>query len=327
MGFLFAAMLYLHESAEKHLKNHFLRGLRVISACSALFVIHCSPNRRRHGTAAPVTGWGPMQEEPLPLAKSRSIIIISMLTVGILCSLNAVTIADEISSPKQDGAPGAVSPPIPPVVHLPQGPMAEPGPGGWPPLRRVAPGTFEMGGVRIIKNKQQVAFPAVVNMDKGLLEYLIVGVSGKVHESLLRTDMEPFCLQIAMLLAGFEGASRPLSFQGDPSTPEGDAVDIWIEWKDGENTVKAKIEEWVVNKAEGAHLKPMAWVFTGSFISGGRFMADMDKSIASIFHDPAALIDNPLPEGSSDEVWFVNEGTVPAMGTAVTVTIEKAAGR
>ena len=48
-----------------------------------------------------------------------------------------------------------------------------------PVLKMVAPGIFEMGGVKILKEEDRVEFPAKVNMDKGLVEYLIVGTSGK----------------------------------------------------------------------------------------------------------------------------------------------------
>jgi len=175
-----------------------------------------------------------------------------------------------------------------------------------------------------MKHERQVVFEATVNMEKGLLEYLIVGVSGKLHESLLRTDVEPYCLHIAMLLVGLEGSSNPVSFQGDPKTPEGDRVAIRVEWKSGEETKSARIEEWVLDRKDAAPLKPVEWVFTGSVINDGIFMAQAEKSIAALFHDPVALIDNPLPDGSSDEAWLVREETVPAAGTPVTVTIQKA---
>jgi len=158
-------------------------------------------------------------------------------------------------------------------------------------------------------------------MDKGLLEYLIVGETGKVHESLLRTRVEPYSLQIALLMIGLEGSTNPLMEQGDPRKPEGDPVSIWIQWKKGGRTESLRIEQWVFNKADGSPMKPTEWIFTGSIISDGVFMAQVEKSIVAVFHDPVAIIDNPLPEGASDEIWFVNESKVPPVGTEVTVII------
>lgn len=192
-----------------------------------------------------------------------------------------------------------------------------------PPIKMLAPGVFEMGGVRILKKKEQVIFPASVNMSKGLLEYLIVGGAGKLHESLLKTDIEPYSLQIALLMLGLEGTPDPLREQGDPGTPQGDPVTICVQWKQDGRMKQAPIESWVVNRNEKGPLGPVNWVFTGSIISEGVFMAQVEKSIVAVFHDPAAMIDNPLPDGASDEVWFVNEKVVPPVGTEVLVIIQR----
>ncbi len=192
-----------------------------------------------------------------------------------------------------------------------------------PPLQMIAPGVFEIGGVRIMKQERQVLFPGMVNMDKGLLEYVIVGDGGKLHESLLRTSVEPYCLQLALLLVGLEGTTQPLEAQGDQAMPDGDPVSLWIEWKDGSQTRRVRVEDWITNKKEARTMAHMNWVFTGSIVQDGHFRAQVEKSIAAIFHDPVALIDNPLPEGGSDEIWFVNEGGLPPAGTPVTVIIQQ----
>ena len=189
-----------------------------------------------------------------------------------------------------------------------------------PPLVMTKPGEFEIGGVRILKKSGRVEFPAKVNMAKGLLEYLIVGGAGKLHESLLRAEVEPYSLQIALLLLGLEGTMDPLGGQGDPRQPEGDPVSIWVRWKDME---MLRIEQWVLNKKDNRPMEPGQWIFTGSFVADGVFMAQVEKSIVAVYRDPVAMIDNPHPDATSDEVWFVNEGHVPPPGTGVTVIIQK----
>lgn len=213
---------------------------------------------------------------------------------------------------QQTGGPPMAGPPGPPGQTL-----------AAPPLARIAPGVFEIGGVRILKKEDRVIFPATVNMEKGLLEYLIVGDVGKVHESLLRTKVEPYSLQIALLLLGLEGSTNPLSAQGEARTPEGDPVTIWVEVKTGGMPKKMRIEQWVQIQSKGESLEPMEWIFTGSVILDGVFMAQAEKSIVAVFHDPVAMIDNSLPEGASDEVWFVNEKAVPPVGTEVSVIIQR----
>ena len=194
-----------------------------------------------------------------------------------------------------------------------------------PPIKKIGPGIFEVGGVRIIKNENRVEFPAKVNMSKGLLEYSIVGDMGKLHESLLRTSIEPFSLQVALLMLGLEGTTNPLHEQGDPRKPEGDPVRIWVIMKKGDSTSKIRIEDWIVLKDSTGKSRPMPhtdFIFTGSIVHEGVFMAQVEKSIAALFHDPSAMIDNPLPEGGSDELWFVNQESVLPVGTEVIVSIE-----
>jgi hypothetical protein len=197
-------------------------------------------------------------------------------------------------------------------------------------VERVAPGVFRLGEIKIYKETKSISFPAKVNMDKGLLEYILVKSSGKTHESLLRTDVDPYHLQIAFLLLGFEGTDRPITEQGSDEKPKGEPVEVIIDYlkkstgAGGEQKVRIKTEEWVARKTNG-NLKTISsldWVYTGSVVNQGAFIAQVSGSIIAIFRDPAALIDNASPGGESDEIWFVNEKTVPPVGTSVTVTIK-----
>jgi hypothetical protein len=193
-----------------------------------------------------------------------------------------------------------------------------------PPIERVSQGVFKIGEIQIHKDTRSIIFPAHVNMDKGLLEYLIVRSSGKVHESLLRTAIDPYHLQIAFLLLGFEGTDQPLRGQGDPEKPKGDPVEISFEFNPRGQVLNVKAEEWVALRQDGTYKDAgaMEWIYTGSIVVNGRFLAQTGGSIVAIFHDPAALIDNATPGGESDKDWFVKEKVVPPVGTPVNVIIK-----
>jgi len=94
------------------------------------------------------------------------------------------------------------------------------------PLKQIGPGIFELGKVRLDKGRRAVSFPAALNMNDGPVEYLIVTTSGKTHESLLRTDVEPYHIHLAMLLLGATGAGTN-SFPEDSAKPlPGDTIDL-----------------------------------------------------------------------------------------------------
>jgi hypothetical protein len=193
------------------------------------------------------------------------------------------------------------------------------------PPERTGPGQYRIGEIQLNKSERSVSFPAAVNMNKGLLEYLLVGNGGKLHESLLRTNIEPYNLQLACLLVGIEGTEAPLAFQGDPATPKGDAVEILLRVKDNDGKQRAVAPETWLAQVVGETKRDVSglrWVFSGSVVHNGRFAAQVGGSIIALYHDPAAMIDNASPGGESDKIWFVKEGATPPVGTPVTVTIK-----
>jgi hypothetical protein len=194
-------------------------------------------------------------------------------------------------------------------------------------IEKVSPGVYKIGSIQIDKDKKTVSFPGEINMNKGMLEYLLVRMGGKTHESLLRTKVEPYQLQIACLLIGLEGTSKPLDYQGDPRMPEGTPVVIQLKVADKDGTfTEINPEIWLAKTVDGKlqGVTNSSWVFTGSTIRDGRFQAQSDGSIIAIYHDPSALIDNTSKGGDSDKVWSVKEGSVPPVGTPVTISINPA---
>ena len=191
------------------------------------------------------------------------------------------------------------------------------------PIKKIAPGVFRLGEIQIHKGARSATFPAQVNMDKGLLEYLLVQSGGKTHESLLRTDVDPYYLNIALLLLGFEGTDTSLAEQRATGTPRGEVVEINIIYREGDKNRKVPAQAWVVKKiGEKEESTSMRWIYTGSKVMQEALLSQVQGSIVSIYHDPAALIDNATPGGESDEIWFVKEGVVPRVGTPVTVVIK-----
>jgi len=182
-------------------------------------------------------------------------------------------------------------------------------------------GGVRIGPVAIDAEKRAVRFSARVNQNEGLLEYALVSEQGKVHESLLRTEVEPYDLQVALLLLGLKGGGN-LQFQGDPTPPKGDPVRITVEWPEGDGVKSVRLEDLIWNERQKKAMDHADWVFTGSRFLEGVFLAQMERSIVAVFRDPAAIIDNPQTDAADDTVWFPRKDLVPPPGTAVIVTIQ-----
>ena len=211
--------------------------------------------------------------------------------------------------------------------EIPVPPPPEPPAYKVPSIEKMANGEYRIGEIVINKKEKSISFPAQVNMEMGMLEYLIVYRTGKTHESLLRTNVSPYNLQVAFLLLGFEGTDKRIAGQGSPETPKGEPIRITVSNVAGKDTAAFPVEQWLSNRT-GDSSKDVAslnWVFCGSFVNQfGGFMSQETGSIAAIWHDPVALIDNASQGGESNRIWFVKQGTVPPVGTPVTVTIKPA---
>ena len=96
---------------------------------------------------------------------------------------------------------------------------------------------------------------------------------------------------------------------------------ILISWEvDGEQ-VQYRAEELIWNRAREAPIGPTHWVFTGSLFMDGIFMATVEKSLAAVYNDPAAILNIPLPEGADDTSFVAREGPVPPVDTVIEVIL------
>ena len=94
-----------------------------------------------------------------------------------------------------------------------------------PSVVKLRDGIYKIGPILLDRNKDEVSLNGEVNMRKGLIEYLACARRGKLHESVLVLDVEPYQLQVALLLLGLEPRGN-LEYQGDPRTPQGDSVEV-----------------------------------------------------------------------------------------------------
>ena len=185
-----------------------------------------------------------------------------------------------------------------------------------PVVERITERVFRVGAVTVDTGAKTVTCPGVINMDAGAVEYLAVAAGGKLHESLLRIDARPLHLQVALLLLGLE-PKNVLQAQGEAKIPQGDPVEIRIRWRDAAgNTREVRAESLLVSGSKDVSMPDHAWVFTGSRILKEGFEGDIAKSLVAIWHDPAAILDNPLSSGANN-VWSINPKRTPKRGTPI----------
>ncbi|MFA6568169.1 MAG: YdjY domain-containing protein [Victivallales bacterium] len=172
---------------------------------------------------------------------------------------------------------------------------------------------IKIGDITIYRRELEISFPGSVNMTDGDLEVLIAMPHGRVHESLLVSGIDPFKLQLAILLIGAENGSR----YGGEKIPQGTILNIDVQPKDGR---RVPVEDWLSNKKTSKGMDRFGWVFVGSsFTHDMHCLAKEEGNIVNVWSFGNAILDNPASTGDQDDFIAVNSGSVPEYATPVTV--------
>lgn len=203
-----------------------------------------------------------------------------------------------------------------------------------PAVERIDGDRYRIGRITLDKKTREIRFPAKVNMIEGLLEFLVVHENGKVHESLLATDISPVQLNLAFTLLDYKASQElyPLpngtggvsdKFPDVPAeVKESARIKIDFEWSEDGKSRKASANEWIQHAVKNHETMPSGpWVYGGSGFQDGKFNAEVTGDVIAIFLSQAALINYPGSDNQDDEVWIPFPKRVPEIGTNVTVII------
>lgn len=200
-----------------------------------------------------------------------------------------------------------------------------------PSVRLVSPGIYEIGQVRLDQKARSISVPGKLNMKRGLLEYLLVNSKGSVHESLLVTDVEANDIHMAMLLLGAKGGA--ITTEAPPaqldanyfrSAPKltGDPLSITVKWKEKDAEKTASVEDWLINETTNTAVEHSPWIYNGSMIYEGNFLAQVEGNLVALVTNPTALINNPRKGNDNDLIWNANGETTPGIGAPVEIIFQ-----
>ncbi|MBI2924205.1 MAG: hypothetical protein HYY24_00690 [Verrucomicrobia bacterium] len=275
---------------------------------------------------------------------------LSLGTALVLLALGwgSLALSGQASGPDQPASspvPGAPArSPAPPPTPPPESVPGSPGSLTDTPLKAVGPGVFELGSVTLDKQQRTVSFPAVLNLDQGPMEYLLVTTQGKLHESILRTATEPYHIHVAMLLldakvsttnlvlaantgdshdppATAQGRTQPLANPAKEVLP-GDTVSIDVSWRTDGQERRVRVEDLVFNAEAKSPMPKGRWVYHGSRVENGVFFAQLSGSVVSLITDPDALVNNAGAGHEDDKIWTANTNNLPPWNTPVRVTFK-----
>lgn len=219
-------------------------------------------------------------------------------------------------------------------VEPPPSPATDPGAeADKPTVKKLDETRYQIGGVIFDQKTREIRFPTNVNMTEGLLEYLIAHQSGKVHEALLSTEISPLHLNLAFTLLRYPASNELIPLPNEtggtsnkfPEVPAelkaAARVAIEVEWTDGGKLRRIPINEWIQHGIKATAMPASPWVYGGSAVYEGKFIAETSGDIAAIFLAPSAILSYPGEDNSDDTVWTPFPKRIPAEGTPVTVII------
>jgi hypothetical protein len=217
-----------------------------------------------------------------------------------------------------------------PKVAAPAAKEAAGGGGERPEIVALSSTRSRLGLIEFDHVSREVLIPAQVNMERGILEYVLVSEKGKLHEALLSTAARPFDLNVVLLLLNYQPDSewwvppakpKPLSKVGMTAR-----LEVLLRWKEGEGEEKTvRLDEWISDLVTGKPAAATPWIYTGSYFNeDNQFVAEVDGSFLALYHDGRSLINNPREGADNDEQWGPASG-IPSKGTSVVVVLKPVA--
>ncbi|MES2594176.1 MAG: YdjY domain-containing protein [Verrucomicrobiota bacterium] len=204
-------------------------------------------------------------------------------------------------------------------------------------LKKISATEYDLDGIRINATTREVRFPAQVCLKKAPIEYMLTTDTGKTHETVLTTTVQPTSIQVALLLANYQAATegllkhvpkdeQPVIWKEEPPKDKGgNLVKISVEWKAGEETKKEPLKAMVQNIDTRKSPPDLdTWIFNGSYIDERGFIAQHEGSIVAVWLDRGAILNSGANGNHRDELWISLPDNIPDEGTPVTVVISPA---
>ncbi len=198
--------------------------------------------------------------------------------------------------------------------------------------------------------------PVRIEVRDELLEYLLVGPGGAVHESMFSTAVPASVINTALLSLGLHSGRNASWHPRDPrpteeemrqgiapyevTLPEGDGLELYVAWRQKDELFCFRVDDLLRNLLTGASMQRHKWVYLGSrmlppdprrkdkdsaakssssTLALETFAADVYQNLINIayFSEGYTLLTAALPECVEQTIWLPNAWLIPQRGTQV----------
>ncbi len=198
--------------------------------------------------------------------------------------------------------------------------------------------------------------PVRIEVRDELLEYLLVGPAGAVHESFFSTAVPASVINTALLSLGLHSGRNASWHPRDPrpteeelrkgissfevTLPEGDGLELNVVWRQKDELFCYRVDDLLRNLLTGASMQRHKWVYLGSRMlppdprrkdkdsavksssstsAAETFAADVYQNLINVayFSEGYTLLTAALPECVEQTIWLPNAWLIPQRGTQV----------
>lgn len=192
-----------------------------------------------------------------------------------------------------------------------------------PEIIKISDGIYQFGDILIDRKSNTIEIPAITNQISGLVEYGIVHEDGKIHESLFRTKIRPQILHTSLLLL----KAKPVAsffenlWSDEPKVVNYDnyCFDIFVNWEMNGTKFNKTFEKLSINQNRKQSVEKKSFIFTGSRVIEGTFLAETSGSILAIYADDNAILNNSDYDSANDDVWIANKEEMPPLELPVMI--------
>ena len=191
------------------------------------------------------------------------------------------------------------------------------------------PGVGNLPHIQVdVKNKTVRMECEALNIT-GTLEFLCCVKGPNEYESVLRSEVRPSHLHLALLMIGLKPGA-PIRYDEQEKKwlpPTGPALKMSIEYQKDGKTITIPAERTMREIKTKKPMPDVTWVFSGSKIMPGeRYAADSTGYLVSVVNFELTPVDFPVLESNANEtlLWETDPDVCPPTDTKVTLIIEPA---
>jgi len=200
-----------------------------------------------------------------------------------------------------------------------------------PAVKKIGATRYRLGAVEFDARTRQIFIPVVVNKrEGGPMEYILVHETGKVHESIFATKASPLNIQIILKLLKYHSGEGDVfdsllpeserNRKKEKSEVRGDSTEVLI-LMEGE-TEPHVVSETILDAETSKPMTEEGWIYTGSEVDKGHFMAQIEGSIIAVYLDKLAMFNMAREGADNDERWGANPDSISEIGKRGTLILQ-----